>query len=187
MERTFPPIHLLVAVALCLTALSGCSRRTAELETQVARLQKENAELKKELEKVAKLSSAIQDVLKSYEELTPQMDEIQREIDSTRDYVSKIEALTPKGMNKRARAELKLQHGEAVYSILLQYVCKTEYSMVVAKLTKAYQLDVVRLEEIIESNREEFERQRDILEGRISNLEDENMTLSNELDAYKTK
>ena len=108
MERTFPPIHLLVAVALCLTALSGCSRRTEELETQVAHLQKENAELKKELEKVAKLSSAIQDVLKSYEELTPQMDEIQREIDSTRDYVSKIEALTPKGMNKRARAELKL-------------------------------------------------------------------------------
>jgi hypothetical protein len=74
-----------------------------------------------------------------------------------------------------------------VYSILLQYVCKTEYSMVVAKLTKAYQLDVVRLEEIIETNKEEYERQRDILETRISNLEDENMSLGSELDNFKTK
>ncbi|NOZ20538.1 MAG: hypothetical protein GXP25_05550 [Planctomycetes bacterium] len=108
MKRASSTIGFLVAVAVCLSALSGCSRRTGELEAELARLQKENAELKKEIGKVVKLSSAIQEVLKSYEELAPQMDEIQREIDATRDYVSKIEALTPKGMNPRARAELKL-------------------------------------------------------------------------------
>lgn len=68
-----------------------------------------------------------------------------------------------------------------VYSVLLQYVCKTEYSMVVAQLTKAYQQDVVRLEEIIEKNKAEYEHHRDRLELRISNLEDENMTLSSDL------
>jgi len=108
MKRASLAIQLFVTVAVCLSALPGCSRRADELEAELARLQKENAELKKEIEKVAKLSSAIEEVLKSYEELAPQMDDIQREIDSTRDYVSKIEALTPKGMNPRARAELKL-------------------------------------------------------------------------------
>ncbi|MEW6355640.1 MAG: hypothetical protein AB1696_04885 [Planctomycetota bacterium] len=87
----------------------------------MARLQKENAELRKELDKVATLSSAVQDVLKSYSELAPQMDEIQRDIDSTRDHVSKIEALAPQGMNDRARAELKLLIEEVMAEDMLRW------------------------------------------------------------------
>ena len=74
-----------------------------------------------------------------------------------------------------------------VYSVLLQYVCKTEYSTVVAQLTKAYQLDVIRLDEIIEKNKADYERHRDMLELKISNLEDENMTLSNDLAEARDK
>lgn len=72
-----------------------------------------------------------------------------------------------------------------VFSVLLQYVCKTEYSMVVAQLTKAYQLDIIKLEEQMAQNKAEYERIRYELETRISNLEDENMTLTENLEEAK--
>lgn len=60
-----------------------------------------------------------------------------------------------------------------VYSVLLQYVCKTQYSMVVANLTKAYRQDVTRLEDTLSKNKHDYELHRDILEGRVDNLESE--------------
>lgn len=60
-----------------------------------------------------------------------------------------------------------------VYSILLQYVCKTEYQTVVSQLTKAYQMDVLKLEEIMALNKAEYERHKDELLHRIAMLDDE--------------
>lgn len=60
-----------------------------------------------------------------------------------------------------------------VYSILLQYVCKTEYQTVVAQLTKAYQMDVLKLEEIMARNKSEYEGHKEELLHKIAILDDE--------------
>lgn len=108
-RRHFPLVHSCLAIlAVCLSLCAGCSRRTSDLEAELARLEQENEALKKELEEVVKLSKKLDELLKSYEEMAPQVTGIQNEIDATRDYISKIEALTPEGINERGRAELKL-------------------------------------------------------------------------------
>lgn len=93
---------------LLVLAASGCSRGADSTEAELARLRKENQELKAQIDEFAKLSKQVDDLLKSHEDLAPQLSEIQNEVDATRDYMSKIEALTPKGINERGRAELKL-------------------------------------------------------------------------------
>jgi len=74
-----------------------------------------------------------------------------------------------------------------VYSILLQFVCKTEYSMIITKLTRAYQLDAIKLHETIDSDRSKFKREKNAFENKISDLEYDNTTLTNDLDELNAK
>ena len=106
--------YVLAAFGICVFVPFGCSRRSDQLEVELARLQKENRERRRQLEEVAKLSEKMEGLLDSYDEMAPQISEIQSEIDSTRDYISKIEALTPAGINERGRAELKLLIEEVI-------------------------------------------------------------------------
>ena len=59
-----------------------------------------------------------------------------------------------------------------IYSVLLQYVGKTEYSTIVTELTNAYQIDVQKLEERMEKNRSEYIKMKENMVLRISTLED---------------
>jgi hypothetical protein len=58
-----------------------------------------------------------------------------------------------------------------VYSILLQYVCKTEYQTVVFQLTMAYQKELIKSEEMLAHNKAEYEKHRDELLHAIATLD----------------
>ena len=114
MNRAFLIAFVMAALGACLLIPSGCSRRSGRLEADLARLEKENRELRKQMEEVAQFSKKIEELLQAYDKIPPQITEIQNEINATRDYVSKIEALTPQGINERGRAELKLLIEEVI-------------------------------------------------------------------------
>ena len=109
---------ILVSVLLSGLALGALSvvLYTSKLHEELSRLRRENLELSQELGQVAQVSKKLDELLKSYDEIAPQVAGIQGEIDATRDYVSKIEALTPQGLNGRGRAELKLLIEEVIAS-----------------------------------------------------------------------
>lgn len=66
-----------------------------------------------------------------------------------------------------------------MYSVLLQYVGKTEYSTIVAEITKAYQIDVQLLEERLLKNQQDYVKFKEDATYMISVLEEKMEDASN--------